>query len=334
MQTNPPTPAWVPAPPSAAAAAAHKFVLAIDQGTTSSRAIVFDHSGAVVSMSQKEHRQIFPQSAWVEHDAVEIYERVCDVVVSALGKVNLTPADLISVGITNQRETIVVWDRTTGTPLHNAIVWQDQRGAPLCEALAAVGGADRFKHKTGLPLVPYFSASKLRWLLDHVPGLRTAAEAGTALAGTLDAFLLWKLTGVHATDVSNASRTLLCNIHTLEWDDELCAAFGVPVAMLPAIRPSSHVFGVCGPHTPLAGVPVGGMLGDQQSALFGQACFGVGDAKNTYGTGCFLLMNTGTRVVASTHGLLSTVAYQLEGQPPVYALEGGCTVCGCVRGWV
>jgi glycerol kinase len=332
-------------------ASSTRYIGALDQGTTSTRFIVFDAAGAVVTQAQKEHKQIFPQAAWVEHDPEEIFARAQEVIAAALAAVKLAPKNLAAMGITNQRETLVVWHKATGKPYHNAIVWQDQRGAALCERVAATGsadaggapaphaaapatrkdggagaaavGADRFKAKTGLPIVPYFSASKLRWLLDNVPALAADAASGAALFGTIDTYLIWRLTAgaVHATDVSNASRTLLMDIHTLAWDAELLAAWGVPAAMLPRILPSSHVYGTCAPDSPLPGVPIAGVLGDQQAALFGQACFGAGDAKATYGTGCFLLMNTGTAVVASTHGLLSTVAYQLGTAPPVYALE-------------
>ena len=347
---------------SAPASAAPRFVLAIDQGTQSSRAMLFDRSGAVVAAHQRPHAQHFPGAARVEHDADEIYARVRECVEGALRAAPggaAGPRDVAAVGITNQRETLVVWDRRTGAPLHRALVWQDQRGAEACARLAAACprglGADRFRAKTGLPLVPYFSASKLAWLLESVPGLRARAEAGDALFGTIDCFLLWRLTGgrVHATDVSNASRTLLFDIHRMRWDEELLAAFGVPAAMLPAVLPSSHVFGECGagtgagagagasvleagarPPTALEGVPVAGILGDQQAALFGQACFRAGDAKNTYGTGCFLLMNTGEAAVASKSGLLTTVAYQVGTQRPVYALEGSVAVGGAVVSWV
>ena len=331
--------------------------MAVDQGTQSSRAMLFDRSGAIVATHQLPHAQHCPAAARVEHDADEIYARVAQCVAGALAAApggGASARDVAAVGITNQRETLVVWERATGRPLHRALVWQDQRGAELCARLAAESpalGADRFRAKTGLPLVPYFSASKLAWLLDSVPGLRQRAEAGEVLFGTVDCFLLWRLTGgrVHATDVTNASRTLLFNIHSLAWDDELLAAFRVPRAMLPQVRPSSHVFGLCGaggsgaepdldvgcgPVAALEGVPVAGILGDQQAALFGQACFAPGDAKNTYGTGCFLLMNTGEAAVASRSGLLTTVGYQLEGQRVTYALEGSVAVGGSLVSWL
>ena len=327
---------------SAAAAARGRAVLAIDQGTTSTRALIFDAAGHELGRTSVEHAQHFPAAGLVEHDPEEIWAAVCACVVGALAAAAMTPGDVASVGITNQRETIMVWDARSGRPLHRALVWQDQRGAPLCAALAAAhpAGVDRLRAMTGLPLVPYFSATKLAWLLGHVPGLRAAAEAGEALAGTIDSWLLWKLTGgaVHATDVTNASRTLLCDIHArpmAAWDAVLCALFGVPLRMLPTIRPSVGVFGVCAPGSPLPGVPIGGVLGDQQAALFGQACFAPGEAKNTYGTGCFLLMNTGTTAVASRHGLLTTIAYQVAADaPPVYALEGSVAIAGAVVSWL
>jgi glycerol kinase len=327
-----------------------KYVLSVDQGTTSTRAILFNKTGSVVSSCQKEHKQYFTGPALVEHDADEIYQRVEECCVGALSFVGATKADVAAIGITNQRETIVCWSRSTGKPYYNALVWQDQRGAALCEKLALDGGANRFRDKTGLPLVPYFSASKLSWLLDNVPGLRDAAEAGEAICGTIDTFLVWRLTAgrVFATDVTNASRTLLFNIHSLSWDAELLSTFRVPLKMLPSVLPSSIRYGVCGsanvdvskfdqksqPIACLDGIEVAGILGDQQAALFGQACFSRGDAKNTYGTGCFLLMNVGESPVASASGLFCTVGYQIEGQPCVYALEGSVSVGGAVISWL
>ena len=299
-----------------------------------------------MATAQREHRQIFPRSGWVEHDATEVWERTEEVVTECLHAAGAAPRDVAAVGITNQRETLVVWDARTGIPLHNALVWQDQRGAPLCASLAASGeaGEDRFRAQTGLPLVPYFTASKLAWCLDNVPGLRAAAEAGTALAGTMDSFLVWKLTRgkgsgagipppLHVTDVTNASRTLLFNIHSLKWDQTLCDAFKVPHRMLPTVVPSSGVIGTCAPDSVLPGVRLGGILGDQQAALFGQACFAPGDAKNTYGTGCFLLMNAGTKAPRASK-LLTTIAYQVEGEAPVYALEGSVAVAGSAVSWL
>ena len=321
------------------------YIGALDQGTTSTRFIVFDRAGRPLATAQAPHAQHCPASGLVEHDAEEIWARVQGVIGECLRTAGLAPSDLASLGITNQRETLVVWSAATGAPYHRALVWQDQRGAPLCQALAAASpalGEDCFRAATGLPLIPYFSASKLAWLLEHVPGLRAEAEAGRALAGTIDSFLVWRLTrsasgsgAQHLTDVTNASRTLLFNIHSLAWDEGLCAAFGVPRAMLPRVTPSSGRLAVCAPDSCLPGVTIGGILGDQQAALFGQACFAPGQAKNTYGTGCFLLMNTGaTPRSAPGSKLLTTIAYQLQGQPPVYALEGSVAVAGAAVSWL
>ena len=309
-----------------------RFIGAIDQGTTSSRFIVFDRAGTTVAHAQREHRQIFPQPGWVEHDPAEIRDNILIVIEQALREADLTPRDLAAVGVTNQRETTVLWDRTTGRPVHNALVWQDTRVDPLVAAYASHGGPDRFRAKTGLPLASYFSALKLRWLLDNVPGARTRAEAGDLLFGTIDSWILWTLTGQHITDVTNASRTQLMNLATLQWDDELLAAFGIPRAVLPSIVPSSMVYGQA--RAPLAGVLVAGILGDQQAALMGQACFEPGEAKNTYGTGCFLLMHTGTQPTQSRHGLLTTVAAKLGDAPATYALEGSIAVTGALVQWL
>ena len=314
-----------------------EYIGALDQGTTSTRFMVFDHSGEVVSSHQEEHRQIFPQPGWVEHDAAEIWERSRLVVRKGLERGGLRSADLVAVGITNQRETAVVWDRTTGRPIHNAIVWQDTRTADLCDELAGQIGPDRFRSKTGLPLATYFAGPKVSWLLDHVAGARERAEAGELLFGTIDSWELWNLTGGasggrHLTDVTNASRTLLMDLRTLDWDKELLDAIGVPRAMLPEIRPSSEVYGPA--VDPLDGVPIAGILGDQQAALFGQTCFNVGEAKNTYGTGCFMLLNTGTEPVTSQNGLLTTVAYQVGSSPAVYALEGSIAIAGALVQWL
>jgi len=294
--------------------------------------MVFDHAGKVVSSAQKEHRQIFPRPGWVEHDASEIWDRTVEVVQDALSAGGITTADLAAVGITNQRETTVLWDRTTGTPISNAIVWQDTRTAELCERIGGDVGSDRFRARTGLPLATYFSGPKIAWLLERSADVRTRAEAGDVLFGTIDTWLLWKLTGVHATDVTNASRTLLMNLETLDWDENLLAEMNIPRAMLPEIRSSVGVFGTA--TGPLDGVPVAGILGDQQAALFGQTCFDPGDAKNTYGTGCFMLLNTGERPVPSEHGLLTTVAYRIGSEPPVYALEGSIAVAGALVQWL
>ena len=308
------------------------FVGAIDQGTTSTRFAVVDRGGRIVAMAQQEHRQIYPRPGWVEHDATEIRDRTFAVIREALDAARLTPADLAAVGVSNQRETTVVWDAATGEPLAPAIVWQDTRTADLCSALAGDAGPDRFRAVTGLPLATYFSGPKLAWLLDAVPGLRHRGEAGEARFGTIDSWLVWHLTGRHLTDVTNASRTLLLRLDTLAWDPEITAAMGIPPSMLPEVRPSVAVYGEG--RGPLAGVPVAGVLGDQQAALFGQTAFSAGRAKNTYGTGCFLLLNTGERPVASRHGLLTTVAYQAEGRPPVYALEGSVAIAGAGVQWL
>ena len=313
------------------------YVGALDQGTTSTRFMVFDHSGEVVSTYQEEHRQIYPQPGWVEHDPAEIWENSRLVVEKSLQRGGLRWSDLVAVGITNQRETAVVWERATGRPIHNAIVWQDTRTADLCDELGAKGGADRFRSKTGLPLATYFSGPKVSWLLDHIDGARARAEAGDLLFGTIDSWELWNLTGGpsggrHLTDVTNASRTLLMDLNTLDWDDGLLEAVGVPRAMLPEIRPSSGVYARA--VGALDGVPISGILGDQQAALFGQVCFDVGEAKNTYGTGCFMLLNTGTDQVTSKNGLLTTVAYQVGDAPPVYALEGSIAIAGALVQWL
>jgi len=315
-----------------------RFVGAIDQGTTSSRFIVFDASGAIVTSAQKEHAQIYPQPGWVEHDAIEIWRNTQEVIGGALAREGLQAGDLAAVGITNQRETTLLWDGRTGRPLHNAIVWQDTRVADLVAALARDGGPDRFRAATGLPLATYFSALKLRWLLDHVADARARADRGDLLFGTIDAWLLWNLTGgpdggLHLTDVTNASRTQLMNLATCEWDDALLAAFEIPRSVLPRIAASSEIYADAR-IAALAGVPLAGILGDQQAALAGQTCFTPGEAKNTYGTGCFMLMNTGTRPVPSTSGLLTTVAYRLGGEPAHYALEGSIAIAGALVQWL
>jgi len=309
-----------------------RYIAAIDQGTTSSRCMVFDTAGAVVSQAQMEHRQIYPRPGWVEHDALEIWTNVETVVGTALGRLGAGPADLAAVGITNQRETTVLWETATGRPVANAVVWQDTRTASLAEELGREDGQDRFRSLCGLPLATYFSGPKIRWLLDHVEGARAAAERGEVLFGTVDTWLIWKLTGRHVTDVTNASRTMLMNLATLDWDDALLAAIGVPRAMLPEIRSSAEVYGEA--RGVLAGVPVASALGDQQAALFGQTCFAPGEGKCTYGTGNFLLVNTGERPVASNHGLLTTVGYRVGAAPAVYALEGSIAVTGALVQWL
>jgi glycerol kinase len=309
-----------------------RYIAAIDQGTTSSRCMIFDAAGAVVAVAQKEHRQIYPKPGWVEHDPEEIWANVETVVAEALARAGAAAADIAAIGITNQRETTVVWDKATGKPIANAIVWQDTRTDKLVAELGGAVGQDRFRAACGLPLATYFSGPKVRWLLDATPGARAAAEAGELLFGTIDSWLIWKLTGRHVTDVTNASRSMLMNLATLDWDDALLEAIGAPRAMLPEIRPSSEVYGPA--RGVLAGVPVASALGDQQAALFGQTCFRPGEGKCTYGTGNFLLVNTGERPVASTNGLLTTVGYQVAGQAPVYALEGSIAVSGSLVQWV
>ncbi|TYC05740.1 glycerol kinase GlpK [Micromonospora sp. WP24] len=314
------------------AAVTGEYVAAIDQGTTSSRCIVFDRAGEIVSVAQREHRQIFPRPGWVEHDAEEIWANVEHVVREALREAGTDAAGLAAVGITNQRETTVVWDRATGRPVANAIVWQDTRTGELLRELDQAYGEQRFRERTGLPLATYFAGPKLRWLLENVDGLRARAEAGEVLFGTMDSWLIWKLTGRHVTDVTNASRTMLMNLATLQWDPELLDGMGVPAAMLPEIRSSAEVYATA--TGVLAGVPVASALGDQQAALFGQACFQPGEAKCTYGTGSFLLLNTGASAVTSTHGLLTTVAYRIAEEPPAYALEGAIAVTGALVQWL
>jgi glycerol kinase len=314
-----------------------KYVAAIDQGTTSTRCMVFDHSGQVVSVDQKEHEQIFPQPGWVEHSPTEIWERTQEVVQGALKNGNLTTADLAAVGVTNQRETSVVWNRKTGTPVHNAIVWQDTRTDRICNELARDGGQDRFRQKVGLPLATYFSGPKIRWIIDNVPGVKEQAESGDLVFGNIDTWVVWNLTGgpdggVHVTDPTNASRTMLMNLETLDWDDEILDTMGVPRAMLPEIKSSSIEYAKA--KGVLDGVPVAGILGDQQAAVFGQTCFSVGEAKNTYGTGNFLLLNTGTEAVQSKNGLLTTVGYKIGDQAAVYCLEGAIAVTGSLVQWL
>jgi glycerol kinase len=309
--------------------------MALDQGTTSSRAIVFNGDGEIIGLAQREFKQHYPQPGWVEHDAEEIWSSQRDVACEALSKASIQRADLAAVGITNQRETVVVWDRSTGEPIHRAIVWQDRRTADVCDRLRSEGREPTIHAKTGLLLDPYFSATKFAWILDRVPGARAAAEAGRLACGTVDSWLIYRLTDgkVHVTDASNASRTLLMNIHTGQWDDELLACFGVPRAVLPEIRSSSEVYGDVESVPDLAGVSIAGAAGDQQAALFGQACFKPGLAKNTYGTGCFMLMNTGGKPVDSKNRLLTTVAWKTNGQVE-YALEAGIFVGGAVVSWL
>ena len=308
------------------------YVGAIDQGTTSTRFVILDRQGRFVAIDQQEHRQILPRPGWVEHDAAEIWERTRSVIDGALAEGGITAADLAAVGITNQRETTVLWDAATGEPVAPAIVWQDTRTDALCRRLGGDEGPGRYRAATGLPLATYFAGPKARWLLDEVDGLRERAEAGEVLFGTMDTWLLWNLTGRHITDVTNASRTVLMDLHALDWDPRICEEMGIPAAMLPEIVPSVAVYGEG--RGPLQGVPIAGVLGDQQAALFGQACHSPGDAKNTYGTGCFMLLNTGETPVPSEHGLLTTVAYQVDGEPAVYALEGSVAIAGSGVQWL
>jgi glycerol kinase len=311
------------------------FILALDQGTTSSRAIVFDRGGAIKAVAQKEFTQIFPSAGWVEHDPQEIWASQIGVAVEALGRAQIRPQQVAAIGITNQRETTIVWDRETGAPIANAIVWQDRRTADYCERLKAEGAGPVIQEKTGLLIDAYFSASKIRWLLDHVPGARAKADAGTLAFGTVDSWLLWKLTAHerHVTDVSNASRTMLFNIHTMQWDDELLRIFGVPRSMLPDVRSSSEVYGRVSPSLGIESVPIAGVAGDQQAALFGQMCRQPGMSKNTYGTGCFLLQNIGTAPTASRQRLVTTVAWTI-GDRTEYALEGSVFIGGAVVQWI
>ncbi len=313
-----------------------QYIAALDQGTTSTRCMVFDHDGNVVGVDQREHAQIFPRPGWVEHNPAEIWQRTQGVIAGALAAANIEKAELAALGITNQRETTVVWDRHTGKAIYNALVWQDTRTDQLVRQFAADGGQDRFRAKTGLPLATYFSATKIRWLLDQVEGAQAAAEAGNLLFGTIDCFVAWWLTGgphggLHITDTTNAARTLLLNLETGDWDAELLEIFQIPRSMLPEVRSSSEVYGTC--RGQLDGVPLAGILGDQQAATVGQVCFEVGEAKNTYGTGNFMLLNTGERLVQSSHGLITTPAYHF-GQQPTWALEGSIAVTGSLVQWL
>ena len=312
-----------------------QYAAAVDQGTTSTRFMVFDHGGQVVSVDQKEHEQIYPKPGWVEHDAMEIWQRTQEVIRAGLDKVKVS--DIAAVGVTNQRETTVVWDRTTGRPVYNAIVWQDTRTDTICNELIGDGGQDRFRAKTGLPIATYFSGPKIKWILENVDGIREKAESGDVVFGNIDTWVIWQLTGgaeggVHVTDVTNASRTMMMSLETLDWDDEILGILGVPRAMLPEIKASSEVYGEA--KGDLSGISVAGDLGDQQAALFGQTCFSVGEAKNTYGTGNFLLLNTGNEIVQSKSGLLTTLAYKIGDQPAVYCLEGAIAITGALVQWL
>ncbi|MFQ5944130.1 MAG: glycerol kinase GlpK [Anaerolineales bacterium] len=319
-----------------------RFVAALDQGTTSTRCMIFNHSGQVVGADQAEHAQIYPQPGWVEHDAQEIWERSQQVIDGAVQKAGLRTGDLAAIGVTNQRETTVVWDKATGEPYYNAIVWQDTRTKQICDRLAADGGQDRFRSKTGLPLATYFSGPKIRWILENVEGVSEASMRGEVLFGNMDSWIIWWLTGgpaggAHVTDVTNASRTMLMDLRTLNWDDDLLTEIGVPREILPEIVPSSdpNPWGTTSEDGPFReAIPVCGDLGDQQAATVGQACYNIGDAKNTYGTGCFLILNTGEQIVQSTSGLLTTVAYRLGEQPAIYALEGSIAITGALVQWL
>ena len=308
-----------------------RYIASVDQGTGSSRCIVFDEAARIVSVSQKEHAFIYPRPGWVEHDPEELWRNVVHVVQDALGLAGLSVRDVVALGIANQRETTVLWDRATGAPAANAMVWQDTRTDHLVRELAGEAGQDRFRARTGLPLATYFSGPKIRWLLDHDPGLQERAESGDLLFGTIDSWLIYKLTGRHLTDVTNAARTMLMNLETLEWDDTLLDAIGVPRLMLPEIRPSMEIYGEAG--DPLAGLLVAAALGDQHAAMFGQTCFEPGDTKCTYGTGSFMLMNTGQTPVRSANGLLTTVGYKIGEEPATYALEGSIAVTGALVQW-
>ncbi len=314
-----------------------KYSAAVDQGTTSTRFMIFDHEGKVVAIDQKEHEQIYPKPGWVEHDATEIWTRTQEVIEGALRKSGISPKDIAAVGVTNQRETAVVWEKATGKPVFNAIVWQDTRTDAICNELAKDGGQDRFRSKVGLPLATYFSGPKIKWILDNVAGVRAKAEKGEVLFGNIDTWVIWNLTGgpkggVHITDVSNASRTMLMNLETLDWDPDMLKVMGIPHAMLPAIKASSEVYGYA--VGALDGIPVAGDLGDQQAALFGQTCFSAGEAKNTYGTGCFMLLNTGNKPVLSANGLLTTLGYKIGKEPAVYCLEGSIAITGALVQWL
>lgn len=312
-----------------------KYIMSLDQGTTSSRCILFDRKGNIASLAQKEFTQIYPEPGWVEHDPMEIWSSQIGVVIEAMAKIGASAEDIAGIGITNQRETTIVWNRETGMPVHNAIVWQCRRTAGICENLKAQGFEEKIKGKTGLILDAYFSGTKVKWILDNVPGAREEAEKGNLLFGTVDTWLIWNLTKgkVHVTDYSNASRTLMFNIHELEWDEELLELLGIQESMLPEVKPSSMIYGHTDPSITGGEIPIAGAAGDQQAALFGQACFEPGTAKNTYGTGCFMLMNTGKKAVDSSRGLLTTIAWCIDGKVD-YALEGSVFVAGAAIQWL
>jgi glycerol kinase len=325
-----------------------KYVAAIDQGTTSTRFIIFDRAGNVVAVDQKEHHQIYLKPGWVEHDPLEIWTRTQEVIAGALAKANCNVSDIAAIGVTNQRETTLAWDKKTGKPIYNAIVWQDTRTDVIINELAKNGGQDRFRDKVGLPLATYFSGPKIKWILDHVEGARAKAERGELLFGNMDTWIIWNLTSAHITDVTNASRTMLMNLKTLDWDEEILSLLDIPRAMLPDIKSSSEIYGHVGEQRNnlttlsiessaaplLQGIPVSGDLGDQQAALFGQTCYSIGEAKNTYGTGCFMLLNTGEKPVSSKSGLLTTLGYKIGNQKAVYALEGSIAITGALVQWL
>ncbi|MBL8108415.1 MAG: glycerol kinase GlpK [Anaerolineales bacterium] len=318
-----------------------KYVAAIDQGTTSTRFIIFDHGGNVIAVAQKEHKQIYPKPGWVEHDPLEIWENTLEVTERGLKSAHLQSADIAAIGITNQRETTVAWDKNTGKPVYNAIVWQDTRTDVICAKLAKSGGQNRFRKKTGLPLATYFSGPKIKWILDNVQGTKEKAKKGDLLFGTIDSWLIWNLTGEHVTDVTNASRTMLMDLKSLDWDEEILKALGIPRAMLPTIKSSSEIYGyinarggVLAAEDGGKSIPVAGDLGDQQAALFGQTCFKAGEAKNTYGTGCFMLVTTGAKPVQSKAGLLTTLGYKIGNRKAVYALEGSIAIAGALVQWL
>jgi glycerol kinase len=313
-----------------------EYIAAIDQGTTSTRFMIFDHGGNVIAVDQKEHQQIYPKPGWVEHDPLEIWQRTQDVIEGALAMGNLSARDILAIGITNQRETTVVWDKNTGKPVYNAIVWQDTRTDSTIHELAKDGGQDRFRAQTGLPLSTYFSGPKIKWILDNVEGAREKAEHGELLFGNIDTWLIWNLIGEHVTDVTNASRTMLMNLDTLDWNDEILNVLDIPRVVLPTIKSSSEIYGYVGTGCcpSLHKVPVAGDLGDQHAALFGQTCFNPGEAKNTYGTGCFMLLNTGEKPVPSKSGLLTTMGYKIGSQNAVYALEGSIAITGALIQWL
>ena len=314
-----------------------QYVLAIDQGTTSTRCVIFNHSANIISIDQMEHRQIYPQSGWVEHNALEIWNNTQKVLFNAINKAKIDIEEIAAIGITNQRETTVLWNPKTGQPYGHAIVWQDTRTSDICNELIENGGQNRFRINTGLPIATYFSGPKIKWLLENEPDLLSKAKNGEVLFGNMDTWLIWNLTGrteggIHITDVSNASRTMLMNLGTLQWDQDILELLEIPINILPEIRSSSEIYGES--KVPIAGIPIAGDLGDQQAALFGQTCFEPGEAKNTYGTGCFMLMNTGTKIVPSNFGLLTTLGYKIGKQPPVYCLEGSIAITGALVQWL